>query len=142
MSLEQAIIEHAAAIRELAAALTARHVGLNPALAANYGEAVAAGLATKTAEALPDDLQGVFLMVARAATLNAPAPSDATLARAYGSHSPRRARRLLAYFEEQGVAVVRTDFHGRRIVAFPEIGRETGPGDPDAQETPVGEAAE
>jgi hypothetical protein len=91
---------------------------------------------------LPDDVQAVFLIVAKAAISGEPCPPDSVLARAYGTHSARRARRLLVYFEEQGVAVVRTDFHGRRIVAFPEIGRETAPGDPDAQEAPVGEAAE
>ncbi|PSJ58372.1 ATP-binding protein [Kumtagia ephedrae] len=99
------------------------------------GEAWATALALS--EALPDDLQGVFLMVARAATNGDPCPSDATLARAYGSHSPRRARRLLAYFEERGLLVARTDFHGKRVLAFPDLGCETAPGDPDAP----GEAA-
>ncbi|MEZ5780338.1 MAG: ATP-binding protein [Rhizobiaceae bacterium] len=81
---------------------------------------------------IPDDLQGVFLMVARAAIAGEACPSDAALARAYGSHSPRRARRLLAYFEERGILVVRTDFHNRRVLAFPDLGCETAPGDPDA----------
>ena len=90
--------------------------------------------ALSMSETLPDDLQGVFLMVARAATNKAPCPSDATLARAYGSHSPRRARRLLAYFEERGLLVARTDFHGKRVVAFPDLGCETAPGNPDAPE--------
>ena len=91
---------------------------------------------------LPDDLQSVFLIVAKAAIAGEPCPPDTALARAYGTHSTRRARRLLAYFEEQGVAVVRTDFHGRRIVAFPDIGCETAPGDPDADDAPLAEAAE
>ena len=94
------------------------------------GEAWATALTLS--EALPDDLQGVFLMVAQAAVSGQPCPSDAALARAYGSHSPRRARRLLAYFEERGLLVVRTDFHNRRMLAFPDLGCETGPGDPDA----------
>ncbi|RUM97798.1 ATP-binding protein [Pseudaminobacter arsenicus] len=80
---------------------------------------------------LPDDLQGVFLLVAQAAVTGAACPSDAALARAYGSHSARRARRLLTYFEEQGLCVVRTDFHGNRVVAFPDLGSETAPGDPN-----------
>jgi hypothetical protein len=88
--------------------------------------------ALELSETLPDDLQGVFLMVARAATAGQPCPSDATLARAYGSHSPRRARRLLAWFEERGLLVLRIDFHGRRVAAFPDLGCETLPGDPDA----------
>jgi hypothetical protein len=80
---------------------------------------------------LPDDLQGVFLLVAQAAVTGAACPSDAALARAYGSHSARRARRLLTYFEEQGLCVVRTDFHGNRVVAFPDLECETAPGDPN-----------
>lgn len=98
--------------------------------------------ALSLSETLPDDLQGVFLLVARAAADKSPCPSDATLARAYGSHSPRRARRLLAYFEERGLLVVRTDFHGRRVLAFPDLGCETAPGDPDSpDETQRGAAA-
>ena len=48
---------------------------------------------------LPDDLQGVFMMIARAAKEGSPCPSDATIARAYGTHSLGRARRLLTYIE-------------------------------------------
>jgi hypothetical protein len=99
-------------------------------------------MALSLSETLPEDLQGVFLMVARAATAKAPCPSDATLARAYGSHSPRRARRLLAYFEERGLLVVRTDFHGRRVLAFPDLGCETAPGHPEAPDQPQRDAAE
>ncbi len=94
------------------------------------GEAWSAALALS--RDIPEDLQGVFLMVARAALAGEACPSDAALARAYGSHSPRRARRLLAYFEERGTLVVRTDFHGRRVLAFPDLDCETAPGDPDA----------
>ena len=104
------------------------------------GEAWGAALALS--ESLPDDLQGVFLMVARAATRQEPCPSDATLARAYGSHSPRRARRLLGYFEERGLLVVRVDFHGRRVLAFPDLGCETAPGNPDAPDETQRDAAE
>ena len=53
-----------------------------------------------------------------------PCPPDATLARIYGTHSVSRARRLLTYFEERNLIVVRTDFHGRRVVAFPDLGIE------------------
>jgi len=98
--------------------------------------------ALSLSETLPDDLQGVFLMVARAATNKDPCPSDATLARAYGSHSPRRARRLLSYFEEQGLLVARTDFHGRRVLAFPDLDCETAPGHPDAPDEIQRDAAE
>ena len=104
------------------------------------GEAWATALSLS--EALPDDLQGVFLLLARAAIQQSPCPSDATLARAYGSHSPRRARRLLSYFEERGLLVVRTDFHGLRVLAFPDFGCETAPGNPDAPDEAHRDAAE
>ncbi|RVI43587.1 ATP-binding protein, partial [Sinorhizobium medicae] len=72
------------------------------------------------------------LMLAHAALRGLPCPSDALIARAYGTHSARRARRLLGYFEEQALIVVHADFSGRRIVAFPDLGRETAPGDASA----------
>src|SRR6185437_1959669 len=40
---------------------------------------------------LPEDMQGVFLLIARAAKENLPCPSDTAIARAYGTHSLRRA---------------------------------------------------
>ena len=58
----------------------------------------------------------------------------AALARAYGTHSLSRARRLLGYFEERGLIVVRNDFKGLRIVAFPDLDAETAPGDPNRAE--------
>jgi hypothetical protein len=73
----------------------------------------------------------VFLILGQAAVAGAPCPSDAALARAYGTHSTGRARRLLSYFEERGLLVVRTDLRGKRIVAFPDLGAETAPGDPN-----------
>ncbi|MGS1094113.1 helicase HerA domain-containing protein [Aquamicrobium terrae] len=101
-------------------------------------------LALQLSENLPDDVQGVFLMVAQAAVTGAPCPPDATLARAYGTHSARRARRLLTYFEERDLVVVRTDFHNNRVVAFPDLGCETAPGDPNAPDeaAPSADAAE
>jgi DNA helicase HerA-like ATPase len=83
---------------------------------------------------LPDDLQGVFLVIARAALAGERCPSDATIARIYGSHSPSRARRLIDYFEERGLFVVRPDIRGQRIIALPDLGCETGPGDPKGPE--------
>jgi hypothetical protein len=83
-------------------------------------------------KAVSDDLQGVFLMMAKAALTGEPCPSDARIARAYGTHSARRARRLLGYFEEQGLVVVHSDFSGKRIVAFPDLQAETAPGSADA----------
>jgi len=88
--------------------------------------------ALRLSETLPDDLQGVFLLAARSAVAGEPAPSNAAIARAYGTHSARRAQRLLGYFEERGLLVVRTDFHGKRILAFPDLNCESAPGDPAA----------
>ncbi|MFG1344882.1 ATP-binding protein [Xanthobacter autotrophicus DSM 431] len=91
------------------------------------------------AGALPEDMQGVFLSLARAAFDHRPCPSDAEVARAYGSRSPGRARRLLAYMEERQVIVCRLDGRGRRIVAIPGLAWETEPGDPNATSAPQSE---
>src|SRR5690606_42039708 len=98
------------------------------------------GQALKLCANRPDDLQGVFLLVAHAAATGAPCPSDASHARSYGTHSPRRARRLLTYFEEQGLCVERTDFRGNRVIAFPDLGCETAPGDPNLPDVATLEA--
>jgi len=90
-------------------------------------------------ETLTDDVQGVFLVLAQAALTGAPCPSDATLARLYGTHSASRARRLLTWFEERGLLVVRLDFRNNRVVAFPDLGAETAPGDPNGADALVEE---
>jgi DNA helicase HerA-like ATPase len=87
--------------------------------------------ALSLSETLTDDVQGVFLVLAQAALTSAPCPSDATLARLYGTHSASRARRLLTWFEERGLLVVRLDFRNNRVVAFPDLNAETAPGDPN-----------
>jgi hypothetical protein len=89
------------------------------------------------ASLLPEDMQGVFMMIARAATEGWPCPGDAAIARAYGSHSLRRARRLLTYIEEQGLIVCQLDGAGRRIVTLVELAWATAPGDPNAEELPA-----
>ncbi len=86
---------------------------------------------------LPGDISGLYLLVARAAIDGAPCPSDATLAEAYGTSSAGRARRLLAYLEELGALVIRRDLRGAPIIAVPELGVETGPGEPDLAATPA-----
>jgi hypothetical protein len=98
-------------------------------------------LALSLSSRVTDDLQGVFLILAKAAILGEQCPSDARIARAYGTHSARRARRLLGYFEEQGSVVVHTDFSGKRIVAFPDMDCQTAPGDPNAPDTAGSEQA-
>jgi hypothetical protein len=90
---------------------------------------------------LPEDMQGVFLLIARAAKESLPCPGDAAIARAYGTHSLRRARRTLAYIEEQGLAVCQLDGMGRRTVTLVEPAWTTAPGDPNADEL-VSESAE
>ncbi len=69
------------------------------------------------AESLPEEMQGVFLMLARAARDEEPCPDEA-LARAYGSHSPSRGRWLLTYMAEQGHIVCDADFRGLRTVVI------------------------
>ncbi|MBR1221653.1 ATP-binding protein [Bradyrhizobium sp. U87765 SZCCT0131] len=86
------------------------------------------------ASILPDDMQGVFMMIARAAKEGQPCPGDAAIARAYGTHSLRRARRLISYIEEQGLIVCQLDGAGRRIVTLVELAWATAPGDPNADE--------
>ncbi|MFS0735829.1 ATP-binding protein [Sphingomonas sp. 1P06PA] len=90
---------------------------------------------------LPDDMLGVFLLIARAARDQAPCPSDADVARVYGTHSIGRARRLLGYMEAQGIFVPRTDLKGRRSIGLPRLGWATGPEAPDAAPEPTRDPA-
>lgn len=111
-----------------------------------------AGVNTQTAEGtewdravafaadLAEDIQGVYLLLARAALEGAPCPPDGEIARACGSRSPGRARRLVAYMESRNIVVTRNDPRGLRIIALPDLGWETGPGDPNAFEEPVAAA--
>ncbi|MGJ3265567.1 MAG: helicase HerA domain-containing protein [Salinarimonas sp.] len=85
---------------------------------------------------LPEDIQGVYLLLARAAYEGAPCPPDGEIARACGSRSPGRARRLVQYMESRGHVVTRADMRGHRIVALPDLGIETKAGDPAAWEEP------
>jgi hypothetical protein len=110
-------------------------IGAEAAEGSEWAQAVA------RAESLPDDVQGVFLLLARAALERLPCPSDATLARAYGSRSIGRARRLLTYMEEQGALVIRAERGGRRSVVLVGLAWETAPGDPNGPEEPVTAAA-
>ncbi|HLM41216.1 MAG TPA: ATP-binding protein, partial [Microvirga sp.] len=48
--------------------------------------------------------------------------------------SPGRARRLVAYLETRSIVVTRADPRGLRIIALPDLGWETAPGDPNAFE--------
>src|SRR3981189_834379 len=55
------------------------------------------------ASLLPEDMQGVFMMIARAAKEGWPCPGDAVIARAYGPRSWPRRDRPLPYIQEQGL---------------------------------------
>jgi len=89
------------------------------------------------ASLLPEDMQGVFMMIARAAKEGWPCPSDAAIARAYGTHSLRRARHLLTYIEEQGLIVCQLDGAGRRIVTLVELAWATAAADPNVDDQPA-----
>jgi hypothetical protein len=87
------------------------------------------------AAVLPEDIQGIFMMIARTAREGLPCPGDQAIARAYGTRSLGRARRLLTYMEEQGLIVCQADGAGRRIVTLVELAWATAPGAPDAPDT-------
>jgi hypothetical protein len=82
---------------------------------------------------LPEDMQGIFMMIARAARESLPCPTDAAIARAYGTRSLGRARRVLAYIEAQGLTVCQLDGAGRRIITLVELGWATAPAMPDTE---------
>lgn len=79
----------------------------------------------EAAARLPEDMLAPFLLIARAAQDGQPCPDDAALARAYGTSSPGRVRRLIDYMEKQGVIVARIDFGGRRSIGIPDLGLVT-----------------
>jgi hypothetical protein len=74
-----------------------------------------------------DETLAPFLLMAKAAKDGRACPDDDDLARAYGTSSPGRIRRLLDHFERSGLIVVRTDYGGRRSVGIPELGLSTAP---------------
>src|SRR6202012_782614 len=104
--------------------------GADIALEANPDWAEAAAIAAT----LPDDIQGVFLLLARAANAGTPCPSDATVARIYGSRSASRARSVMTYMEQRGLIATAKVAGGYRVIALPSLGWETAPGDPAGPE--------
>ena len=106
-------------------------VDADTAAGAEWGRAMA------FAADLAEDIQGVYLLLARAAMMGAPCPADGEIARSCGSRSPGRARRLVAYLESRNLVVTRNDPRGLRIIALPDLGWETGPGDQNAYEEPA-----
>lgn len=85
--------------------------------------------ALEAAKALPDDMLGPFLLVARAAREGRPCPSDAELAASYGTSSLGRVRRLISYIESRDLFVTRVDLSGKRSVTIPGLGWTTLPSD-------------
>jgi hypothetical protein len=85
----------------------------------DWREALAIG------NSLPEDMLGVFLLIARAAKHGDPCPGDIDVAQVYGTQSIGRARRLLGYMENQGIFVLRTDFRGRRSITISRLGWST-----------------
>ena len=81
--------------------------------------------ALAVADALPDDMVGAFLLVARAAHDGDPCPSDAAIARTYGTSSLGRVRRLIAYIEARDLFVSRVDLAGKRSITIPKLGWTT-----------------
>ena len=79
----------------------------------------------RAADPVPEDMLAPFLLIARAAMEGEPCPEDTVLARAYGTSSPGRVRRLIEYMEKLGVIVARTDFGGRRSIGIPALGLST-----------------
>ena len=83
------------------------------------------GSALDAARALPDDMLGPFLLVAKAAREGAPCPTDEAIAASYGTASLGRARRLLQYIESRDLIVSRVDLAGKRSIAIPRLGWST-----------------
>jgi hypothetical protein len=109
------------AMTAFARALALGRVGISTAEAeGDWAEAIALG------DRLPEDLLGLFLMIARAARESAPCPTIDDMARVYGTQSLGRVRRLVGYLEAQGVIATRTDFRNRRSIGIPELGWSTG----------------
>ncbi|WP_289032956.1 ATP-binding protein [uncultured Roseibium sp.] len=78
---------------------------------------------------LPEDMRGVYLLLAKAALAKDPCPGNIEIATAYGTRSPGRARWLLSHMEERGFLVCATDLRGNRIVTLTDLGWQTAPGD-------------
>lgn len=113
--------------------LTRARAGISPEM----GEDAIWQDVSARADGLPEDMQGIFMMIAGAARQGVACPSDMAIARAYGTRSGARARRVLSYIEEQGLIVCQSDAAGRRIITLVELGWATAPGDPAAEDVLV-----
>jgi hypothetical protein len=94
-------------------------------------------LALERARRVPEDLQAIFLILAAAALLKAPCPSDAEVSQRCGHHSAGRARSRIGHLEKSDLVVVGTDAAGRRTVALPQFGWSSAPGEAAPARTAV-----
>jgi hypothetical protein len=108
---------------DFARRLTLARAGLYSDALADDGWAAALRLA----DGVPEDMLGVFMLIARAARDAAPCPSEEEIARVYGTASIGRARRLLGYMESKNYLALRVDLRGRRTAAIPSLGWATAP---------------
>ena len=113
--VRQPPLEPSAFARRLAAA----RAGIVEGLDDEWAEAIAVG------RALPDEMLGAFLLIAKAAREGAACPDDATVAQIYGTSSLGRARRMLGYMEKNDLIVTRVDLSGRRSITVPKLGWTT-----------------
>ena len=68
-----------------------------------------------------DDVLAPFLLVAKAAHAGETEVDEAALARAYGTASTGRVKRLLDHLERLGLVVVREDYGGTRTIMVPGL---------------------
>lgn len=80
------------------------------------------GTIERLAENVPDDVLAPYLTLAAASAEGREAAED-DVARAYGSSSPSRIRRMLDHLERQGLIVVREDFGGARSISVAGLER-------------------
>ena len=104
--------------------LVLAQAGITPDVAALPGWE----LAVAAANALDEQLQGIFLRLAAAALQRLPCPTDALITQAFGSHSPRRALAALARMEQLGIIELYEELDGQRVVLLPALQWKTAPG--------------
>ena len=119
----QGVAKPPLALADFTRRLTLARAGLFSADIADEGWATALRLA----DGVPEDMLGVFMLIARAAREGAPCPSEEEIARVYGTASIGRARRLLGYMESKNYLALRVDLRGRRTAAIPSLGWATAP---------------
>ena len=108
---------------DFAERLAMARAGIDPRAREEWAEALA------LAADLPSEMLGPFLRLARAAREQAPCPTDEELALIYGTRSPGRVRRLLAFIENTGLIAIRIDLSGKRSIGLPRLGWTSAPGE-------------